>query len=286
MHISRSILLLVLLVFTSGSLCRSEECLCGRDSHKTLTFSAEAEITEALELSKEKYRPILDNLIEKHKKLEFFTAELIQVKEGGVFKRPVRKTGKISANMPDKIFLDMSDSGLVILVDGKYAWIYDTDLDDVEIWDIKSKKNNSASKMDVSSFFLGSSIKTAAELEKTFYIKAYSVPAQKATHFVLSPHKSEKQNFEKIELTIPENAIIPSFVCTIGINEDKTRPPLKTVQFISKLKTNLDNAEKPADSLFKFKPNEDMTFRMMDFNGNSKDVDIEFVNKLQLNGEK
>ena len=49
------------------------------------------------------------HLFEKHKKLKFFTAKLIQIKEGGVFKRAIKKNGSITAKLPELFLLDMAD---------------------------------------------------------------------------------------------------------------------------------------------------------------------------------
>lgn len=275
--LTKSTLLIVLcLIALSCDFYAGECCLSKKQN---FTFSPEAEITDAKAISKVEYEKILNDLFNKHKKLKYFTANIQQVKDGGVFKRPVKKHGTIVAKLPEQFLLDMSEDGLKIIVDGKYAWIYDTDLDDVEIWDIKSKNTGNMEKMDISSFFLGNSIKTADELEKEFDILAYDIKSKNAHHFILHQKDSKDKKLEKIELTLPYGAILPSFVCSTGIKIDKNAP-LKTIQYITDIKTNFDNAAIPSDNIFKFTPTDDMTFRMMDFNGNSKDVDLDFVTGL------
>ncbi len=250
-------------------------------------ISKEANITNPTKLEKDEYQKTLNDLFAKHKDLKYFTASLTQIKEGGVFKRPIKKSGTIKVKLPELFLLDMSDDGLVITVDGRYAWIYDTDLDDVEIWDIQKKNNQTkAPKLDISSFFLGCSIKTADELEKEFTIYAFNDKKSKSSHFILIPKDNNVHKFSRIELTIPKDSLLPSFVCTVGI-KNGDRPPLKTIQLISSLKTNLDKAPEITNDVFEFKPNEDMSFRIMDFKGNAKEIDLEYVNNLiKSNGSK
>jgi outer membrane lipoprotein-sorting protein len=229
------------------------------------------EIKKGKTMTDQEIDTFIEKLFKKHEKLKFFTAEIKQSKSGGIYKREVTKSGTITANLPDKFLLDMSDDGLKITVDGKYAWVYDTDLDDVERWTL-DKHNNEGKSFDIASFFLGTAVKTAKELRKEFEIKGTQASTKQS--FFLSPKTGKmKENIKEIILTFAGDETLPCYVKTTAIpKKGSNRPPQITSQIITNQKTNLDGLAPIKDDTFIFNPTKDMEIRDMDAKGGPKNL--------------
>lgn len=231
----------------------------------------------------------LRQFFESNKNLTSFSATIIQVKSGGVFKRPDTKTGFIRALLPSRLFLDMSKDGLIILLDGTYAWLHDTDLNEVERYTIKKKdqaeSESTSAEMGGLALLLGKGGDSLEAIHQQFEVHGQKTDSV-TTLFLKPKTESPEQKISVMELHFPQNAHLPTYISTTGIKaKDSDRLPLCTAYTLSEVKTNLDGLPAYSPDDFLFSISKDLEVRDMTASGGQRVIPYAELQAEQNKGE-
>lgn len=245
--------------FFRGCLCLIAACLVLASG-----FRAAEDEAKPTPLGREETDAFLERVFEKNEDLSYFTAGIRLTKSGGALKRPNVKSGSVSVQLPDRFLLDLSDSGLRILADGTYAWVHDTDLDDVERWRVETGEGKAdAASLGGFALFLGGEAKTPEEIRRRFNVNAFRIGGD--TRLLLMPIEKElASRYERFTVSFAKDARLPSLVQTTSkVEKNSNLPSMVTRYELSEIQTNLDGRDKFPPETFVFPLTRDMAVRDM-----------------------
>ncbi|MBN1256687.1 MAG: outer membrane lipoprotein carrier protein LolA [Planctomycetes bacterium] len=235
-------------------------------------------------LSDEEIDSYLTATFKRHENLKWFSAFMTQTKSGGIFKRPVVQSGELKVELPDHMLLDMSEDGVMIVADGKYFWIYDTDLDEVERykaerWNTKGQAKAEAKNLDMAALLLGADVKTVEEMREFYNITATFNNG--IVNYVLFPLKGEPaERYSKIEISLADDALLPlRTVMTAKPKAGDTQPPAVVEYLLTAFGSNLSGLPPFEKTAFIFPLTEDIEVHDMDPDGGETIVPYETVKK-------
>ncbi|MHC4884464.1 MAG: LolA family protein [Planctomycetota bacterium] len=221
----------------------------------------------ARKLSDPECEAFLKDYFKRNQELKAFSAEIQQEKSGGVFKRTDIKRGTLRVLLPSRLLLDMSDDGLKIVLDGTYAWLHDTDLDDVERYRLSSKEGGNekadGSQMGGLALLMGKGGDSVEAILQRFRIEATEVEG--IVRIRLYPKEEAlKAKVGEMEVHFPKGGVLPIYIRTTGVKlKDAKRPPLSTIYRLSKANSNLDGLTVFPVNDFLFPLSEELEVREM-----------------------
>ncbi|MFH0910938.1 MAG: outer membrane lipoprotein carrier protein LolA [Planctomycetota bacterium] len=217
----------------------------------------------------------LTDLFNRYKELKCIAADVVQTKTGGPFRRPVQKSGTLKVRMPDRLLLDMSADGLRILCDGRHAWIEDTDLGDVERWDMKALDAEGGKDFHAAGALFRVDAQSPEELRKEYRI--VGLQQEGGVVFILTPIPATvRPPLSEIRITLPDGSVVPSEVRTTqSVEGPSERPPSVTTLALSSVQTNLEGLPSFPEDLFVFPLQEGIEVRDMSAPGGLKPLSYE-----------